>query len=373
MVSAFIDGTGVAVAAVERRTVLQRYPASKRTWLKLRGGAYSGANLFALRSPATLKALELWAQAEQGQKQVFKLFWHFGPRLALRGITRTISFPSALHRAVQKLGLNASLVLLPHAEAAIDVDKISDHEQAELILSQRLRSPPIFTAPASVTQQALSIFDLDRTLTRRPTYTALLTFMSWHVAPWRLLTAPIIILAMLGYLCGLYSRRRVKEIEQWLLLGNRVRRADVEREAELFANRLNGDGFFAAGKAAIVRDQAAGSRVILATAANQFYAIAIAERLGIKEVVATQSVWRGDHLTATIEGENCYGLAKRQMTERYLADRGISRDNVYIRFYSDHISDLPMFEWADEQIAVNPSRKLFGHALDLNWPVVFWV
>jgi HAD superfamily phosphoserine phosphatase-like hydrolase len=375
MVSTFIEGAGVsdiAVAAVERRTLLQRYPMSKRTWLKFRGGAYSGANLFALRSPETLKALELWAQAEQDRKKAFKLFWHFGPRLALRAITRSITFPSALHRAGRKLGLNASLVLLPQAEAAIDVDKISDHQQAELILSERLRSLPTPAAPMTNTKQAVSIFDLDRTLTRKPTYTALLAFMSWHVAPWRLLTAPLIILAMLGYLCGLYSRRRVKEIEQWLLLGDRVNREDVDREARLFANRLDADGLFAAGKAAIAKNQAAGRRVILATAANRYYAMALAERLGITEVIATQSVWRDNHLTSKIEGENCYGLSKTRMAAHYLKQQGVSRDNAHIRFYSDHISDLPTFEWADEQIAVNPSRKLYDHALSLNWLILFW-
>ena len=375
MVSGFIDGAGVsdlAVGAVERRTVLQRYPESKRTWLKFRGGAYSGANLFALRSPATLKALELWAQAEQDRKKAFKLFWHFGLRLALRGITRTISFPSALQRAGKKLGLNASLVLLPQAEAAIDVDKISDHRQAEAILSERLRSRPTPIPPATNTQQTVSIFDLDRTLTKQPTYTALLAFMSRHVAPWRLLTAPMVLLAMLGYLCGFYSRRRVKEIEHWLLLGNRVSRVDVERETKLFADHVDTDGFFRDGKAAIAKDRAAGRRIILATAANQFYAGELANKLGITDVIATQSVWHGDHLTAAIKGENCYGLSKARMTARYMEDHGIVREHAHIRFYSDHISDLPTFDWVDEKIAVNPSRKLYDHALGLNWPVLFW-
>jgi HAD superfamily hydrolase (TIGR01490 family) len=222
-------------------------------------------------------------------------------------------------------------------------------------------------------QQAVSIFDLDRTLTRQPTYTALLAFMSRRLAPWRLLCAPIVALAMLGYLCGLYSRQRVKEIEQWLLLGNRVKRSDVEHQAKLFADRIDKDGFFPAGKAAIAKDQAAGRRIILATAANKFYADALANRLGITEVIATQSVWRGDHLTAKIDGENCYGPSKSRMAARYLEEQGISRDNVHIRFYSDHISDLPTFEWADERVAVNPSRKLFDHALGLNWSIVFWV
>lgn len=376
MVSAFIEGAGqsdLAVAMVERRTMLQRYPRSKRTWLKFRGGAYSGANLFALRSSATLNALALWTKAEQDRKQALKLFWHFGPRLALRGITRTISLPVALHRAGQKLGLNASLVLLRQAEAAIDVDKISDHVQAESIIAERLATKPMPVRPKEKMQQAVSIFDLDRTLTRQPTYTALLAFISWRIAPWRLLTAPIVILAMLGYLCGLYSRRRVKEIEQWLLLGNAVKRSDVEREASLFADRLDADGLLAEGKATIAKDLAAGRRVILATAANQFYAGALAERLGISEVIATRSVWRGDKLTAAIAGENCYGQAKRDMTERYLADQGMKRDAVHIRFYSDHISDRPMFDWADEQIAVNPSRKLYELALSLNWLIMFWM
>lgn len=376
MVSGFIDGAAVcdiAVAAVERRTMLQHYPATKRTWLKFRGGQYSGANLFALRNPATLRALELWAQAEQDRKRAFKLFWHFGPWLALRAITRTISFPSALHRAGQKLGLKASIVLLPQAEAAIDVDKISDHEQAELILSQRLQMPPKPVPLATDTQQAVSIFDLDRTLTKRPTYTALLAFMSGRIAPWRLLAAPLVVLAMLGYLCGLYSRQRVKEIEQWLLLGNQVKRSDVEHQAKLFADRIDKDGFFPAGKAAIAKDQAAGRRIILTTAANKFYADELANRLGITEVIATQSVWHGDHLTARIKGENCYGPAKCRMAARYLEEQGIPRDNVHIRFYSDHISDLPTFEWADERVVVNPSPRLFDHALGLNWSIVFWV
>ena len=102
------------------------------------------ANLFALRSRDTLKALELWTQAEQDRKKAFKIFWRLGPSLALRAITRTISFRSALNRAGRKLGLNASLVLLSQAEFAIDVDKISDHEQAGITLQYRLLSLPIF-------------------------------------------------------------------------------------------------------------------------------------------------------------------------------------------------------------------------------------
>lgn len=375
MINQFIDGIGgsdLAVAAVERRSVVQRYPLSKRTWLKFRGGAFSGANLFALRGPATFEALELWAKAEQDRKQAIKLFWHFGPVLALRAIARTISFPAALHTAGRKLGVNATLVLLPQAEAAIDVDKLSDHIQVETILRERTGKVQISTNSGNCAKQEISIFDLDRTLSRRPTYTELLTFLSWHIAPLRLLMAPLVALAMLGYLCGLYSRRRVKEIEQWLLIGNSVERSIVERETSRFADRLDANGFFAEGRATIARERAAGRRVMLATAANQFYASALAERLGIEDVIATQSLWENGKLKAKIDGQNCYGRAKREMTERYLSEQGLRRENLNIRFYSDHISDRPMFDWADEQIAVNPSRKLFQYALAHNWRIKFW-
>jgi GTP:adenosylcobinamide-phosphate guanylyltransferase len=140
MVASFLTGAGdadVAVGMVERRTMLAAYPETRRTWLKFRGGAYSGANLFALRTAKAQAALDLWAQAEQDRKQALKLFWHFGPLLALRAITRTISGPDALRTAGRRLGLDARLVALPQAEAAIDVDKPADHALAETILAAR--------------------------------------------------------------------------------------------------------------------------------------------------------------------------------------------------------------------------------------------
>lgn len=375
MVSEFIEGVGtsdLAVAAVERRTVMQCYPTSKRTWLKFRHGAFSGANLFALKTPATIKALELWSKAEQDRKQALKLFWHFGPVLALRALARTISFPAALHAAGRKLGVTASLVLLRQAEAAIDVDKISDHKQVESILRERAKAGNQGTAFSNGALEQVSIFDLDRTLTKKPTFTAVLAFISGRVAPWRLLTAPLVILAMLGYLCKLYSRKRVKEIEQWLLLGSGLKQSVIDREVEHFADRLDSNGFFDEGRATIARESAAGYRVILATAANGFYAHALANRLGIEEVVATPSLWKDGLLTSKIDGPNCYGLAKREMVERHMHAIGLKRENLHIRFYSDHISDLPMFNWANEPIAVNPSIKLFKYALARNWRIKFW-
>lgn len=140
MVEEFISKAGecdVAVAMVERATMLATYPENKRTWLKFSDGHWSGANLFALRSEKARAALLLWAEAEQDRKKVWKLFLHFGPWLALRALTRTIGLRDALEKAGKRLDINVKLVALSQAEAAIDVDKPSDHVQAEAILAQR--------------------------------------------------------------------------------------------------------------------------------------------------------------------------------------------------------------------------------------------
>jgi hypothetical protein len=145
MVRHFLGHSGtddLSVGMVEKQVMLAAYPGNKRTWLKFSDGHWSGANLFALRAPATRAALELWAAAEQDRKTAWKLFLHFGPWLALRALTRTIGLADALRRAGRRLGLTTRLVPMPQAEAAIDVDKPGDHTDAEAILAKRANILP---------------------------------------------------------------------------------------------------------------------------------------------------------------------------------------------------------------------------------------
>jgi len=130
-------GVDLAFGLVERKTIEAAHPQSRRTWLRFSDGDYSGANLFALRTEATKAALELWSSVEQDRKKIGKLVFRFGPILALRALTRTISLDAAITRIAGRLGLTARPVRLPFAEAAMDVDKQSDLENAERILAHR--------------------------------------------------------------------------------------------------------------------------------------------------------------------------------------------------------------------------------------------
>lgn len=142
MIDAFVTGAeaehaDIAVGFVESRTLLAKYPENRRTWLKFRGGWYSGANLFYFGSPRVAPALQLWREVEQDRKKVWKLFAKFGPWLFVQAALRIASLRGALASAGRRLGLKVAPVVLDIPEACIDVDKVEDFHLVEKILSGR--------------------------------------------------------------------------------------------------------------------------------------------------------------------------------------------------------------------------------------------
>ena len=221
--------------------------------------------------------------------------------------------------------------------------------------------------------QEIAIYDMDRTITRTGTYTPFLIHAALARAPWRLLLLPVALLAMLGYALKLYTRARLKEINQHLLLGYEITRADLEPVTASFAERVVRLNTLPGALRQIEEDRAAGRRLVLATASYRLYVEAIAARLRFDDVIATNSILGLDaRVTAKIDGENCYGPAKLRMIEAWFKAQGIDRSKVHVRFYSDHASDGPVMEWADEAFATTPSPRMRALAAKRGWPVVDW-
>ena len=219
----------------------------------------------------------------------------------------------------------------------------------------------------------LAIYDMDRTITRAGTYTPWLLFWAWHRAPWRLLLLPFAGLAGLAYAAGLISRSRLKEINQTLLMGYRTDPARLAPMVEAYAKRVMAGGIYPDALAQIACDKASGRRVILATASYAFYVEALAKRFGIAEVIATRSERDGrGRIIARIDADNCYGDSKLAMVKSYFDEMNIDRGQVHVRFYSDHFSDRPVFDWVDEPIAVNASAALRAHARQHGWQMIDW-
>lgn len=140
MIAEFLRGaedSDVAVAMVERDVLLARYPESKRTWLKFRGGWWSGANMFRLRGRRVLPLLDFWGRIERDRKKGLKIVAAFGPWLLIGALLRLFTIQQGVARAGLRFGLNAKVVPMSEPEACIDADKPSDIELIEAIFAAR--------------------------------------------------------------------------------------------------------------------------------------------------------------------------------------------------------------------------------------------
>ena len=219
----------------------------------------------------------------------------------------------------------------------------------------------------------LAVYDMDRTVTRRATYTPFLLHCAVRRAPWRLLLLPFVLLSMLAYAARLIDRARLKEINHHLLLGRRIHPSELQPLVESFADRQVASNIRPGARLAIGRDKAEGRRLVLATASYRLYADAIAQRLGFDDVIGTGSIIGLDErVHDKIAGENCYGPAKLRMIADWVEASGLKGAHGHVRFYSDHVSDQPAFKWADEPVAVNPHGKLRRLAEERGWAIEDW-
>jgi HAD superfamily hydrolase (TIGR01490 family) len=219
----------------------------------------------------------------------------------------------------------------------------------------------------------LAVYDMDRTVTKRATYTPFLLHCAMRRAPWRLLFLPLVIVSMLAYVARLIDRARLKEINHRLLLGARVHPRELQPLVDSFADAQVATNIRPGALKAIARDKAEGRRLVLATASYRLYADAIAKRLGFDDVIGTGSIIGLDErVHARIAGENCYGPAKMRMIADWVEKSGLKGAHGHVRLYSDHVSDQPAFEWSNEPVAVNPHAKLRRLAERRGWRIEDW-
>ncbi|MPT48472.1 MAG: 4-diphosphocytidyl-2C-methyl-D-erythritol synthase [Sphingobium sp.] len=132
-------GADIAAAMVERNILMRAYPQSRRTWLKFRGGAWSGANLFWLGGEGARPALDKWREIEQNRKKGWKIISAFGLKLLLGAALGLLTVEQAMAGAGRRLGVaRARIISMPMAEACIDADKPDDIRLIEEIMA---RSP----------------------------------------------------------------------------------------------------------------------------------------------------------------------------------------------------------------------------------------
>ena len=131
------DGADLAIGLVERAPLMARLPQTRRTWLKFRGGAYSGANLFAFGSAKAASAVELWRSVEQDRKKGWRIIGALGFPALIGAALRLRTLDETLASVGQRLGITIRKVELSNPLAAVDVDKPDDHQLVTAILEGR--------------------------------------------------------------------------------------------------------------------------------------------------------------------------------------------------------------------------------------------
>ncbi len=126
----------VCVGMVAASVLLEAFPEASRTFLRLRGERFSGANLFLFRGPQARRATAFWSRVERFRKQPWRLVSAFGPLNLALFLLRRLDLEEAFERASRVIGARVRAVPLPFAEAAIDVDKPADLELVSRILAR---------------------------------------------------------------------------------------------------------------------------------------------------------------------------------------------------------------------------------------------
>jgi phosphatidylglycerophosphatase C len=215
-----------------------------------------------------------------------------------------------------------------------------------------LMSPDMEAGSTSLT--GVVVFDLDHTVSRYDTFKPfLLRLVKAH--PTRLRYLPQLVMTWTRHQLGLIDNATMKNVFLQRLAGG-LQAEELEAIAARHVNHLLKHGLYAEALDEIAQQREPGSRLLMATASPDIYAVALGQALGFDEVIASQLDWNQDSTCkGRLKGDNCYGEAKALRVLHWLEEHpGFTLTHVY----SDHISDLPLFALAQQGVAVNAGPQL---------------
>lgn len=108
---------------------------------------------------------------------------------------------------------------------------------------------------------------------------------------------------------------------------------------------------------------------ILTSAAVHPIVKKFANELNFDDFISTELETKNNILTGNIDGSEHHGLKKVHALLKYFENNKINPKNIIA--ISDHHSDIPLLEYADYAITVNPNKKLLKYSTKNNIPVLY--
>lgn len=149
------------------------------------------------------------------------------------------------------------------------------------------------------------------------------------------------------------------------------KRQKLEEIAERFAEKEVKQGLRPGGEAALAYHRAQGHRIVIASAAVDLIVEAIARKLNIADFICTKLAWTdAGVLLEDFASPNCYGQAKLDCVKDWLDTNVEGEKTIY--FYSDSNADLPVLDYVDYPVVIDPSAKFSKVAMARKIPVQNW-
>ncbi len=118
--------------------VREAFPTMKKTVLRFRNAELCGCNLFAFLTPKGREAANFWQSMESQRKKPLRLIRFLGGWTVARYLVGVLTLEDALNAFSMKLGIKIHAALMPFADAAVDVDSVSDYVLVQERLSKRV-------------------------------------------------------------------------------------------------------------------------------------------------------------------------------------------------------------------------------------------
>jgi len=123
---------------ISRQVMEARFPASKRSYIRLKDVEVCGADMNVLATRLVTTNDEIWIKLVAARKNALKQAALLGYDTLLLLLFHAVSLESAVKRATKRLHITGRAILSPYAEVGMDVDK---PHQLEILRADLARHP----------------------------------------------------------------------------------------------------------------------------------------------------------------------------------------------------------------------------------------
>lgn len=143
--------------------------------------------------------------------------------------------------------------------------------------------------------------------------------------------------------------------------------ATVEEHAATWVQEAIAAALVPEALARLQEHEAAGDATVLLSGTPAFLAAALGLALGVSQVRGSEIRIEDGMLRGHFFNRHLFGEEKLRIAEDLCRELG---GDVRVVSYADSFSDLPLLEWSDGAVVVNPDRRLGEEARKRGWEVL---